>query len=95
MRFFRIKARTTPAPARDLSDGTPIRLSGRRGQKRGCVACGQVRGIYVYADNGRDYCLACARDLWSVIGLQPAGRRTEDVTLEELIQYEVGGNRAS
>ena len=50
-------------------------------------------GLYVYANNGRDYCISCARDLWEVIGLQPAGRRKDDITLEELIQYEVGGER--
>ena len=69
------------------------RISRRR--PHACAACAQVRGLYVYADDGRNYCVACARDLWAVNGLQPAGRRSEDVTLEQLIQYEVGGQRAS
>ena len=67
----------------------------RRSRPQQCTACGEVRGLYVYANNARNYCIACARDLWEVAGLQPAGRRTEDLTLEELIQYEVGGEHSA
>ena len=60
---------------------------------RECHACGQARALYVYADNGRDYCVPCARDLWVTMGLRPAGRRRDDLKFEELLQYELGGPR--
>ena len=60
---------------------------------RECAACGQERALYVYADDGRDYCVPCARDLWVTQGLRPAGRRRDDLKFEELLQYELGGPR--
>jgi len=62
---------------------------------RECSSCGQERALYVYANDGRDYCVPCARDLWVTAGLRPAGRRHEDVKFEELLQYELGGPRKS
>ena len=87
MRFF-TRRTSNEAPAK-LGPVRSIRIP-----PHACTACGQVRGLYAYANNDRNYCIACARDVWEVAGLQPAGHRNDDVTLDELIQYEVGGQRA-
>jgi hypothetical protein len=61
---------------------------------RHCFSCHRARPVYVYAENGHDYCLACAAENWSALGLRPGGRRKDDISLEELIQFELGGPRA-
>ena len=85
MRLFRSR----PSEA---SVGAPDAVQVRR-PVRECYACGQARALYVFADDGRDYCVPCARDLWVTKGLRPAGRRREDLRFEELLQYELGGPR--
>jgi len=52
-----------------------------------------MAATYVYAENTNDYCLSCAADSYAVMGLRPRGRRREDITLEDLIEYETGGPR--
>ncbi len=56
-----------------------------------CFRCGQMRSPYVYGEDGHDYCLACARKDWALIGLRPAGRRKDDLTLEDVLEADTGG----
>ena len=51
---------------------------------RACFACHRQRPPYLYAENGHDYCIPCAADSYALFGLRPAGRRPDDVTLDDL-----------
>ena len=89
MRLFR------RSPAQPQEKPASIDPATDRAAVRRCFACHRVAPLYVYAENGHDYCLPCAADSYATLGLRPAGRRTEDLTLEDLIQYELGSRKAS
>jgi hypothetical protein len=36
-------------------------------------------------ENGHDYCLPCARNSYGMLGLRPAGKRADDLTLADLL----------
>jgi hypothetical protein len=48
-----------------------------------CFGCKRSASRYVYMENGHDYCLDCARRLYLDYGIRPAGKREDDITLEE------------
>jgi hypothetical protein len=56
---------------------------------RRCFSCHRTARVYVYAENGNDYCLGCAAASYGALGLRPAGRRNDDLTLQELIDFEL------
>ena len=45
-----------------------------------CAGCKRASARYVYLQNGKDYCLACARAVGASLGIRPAGRRHDDIT---------------
>lgn len=85
--------RRSPVDATSNAGGSSARDSwtSRRKPVRGCFGCGQARSPYVYGEDGHDYCLVCARKDWALIGLRPAGRRKDDLTLEDILAVEAGG----
>ena len=88
MRLFRRQPAAPQEPAARIDWVT------NRTGVRTCFACDRVVPLYIYAENGNDYCLSCAADSFGKPGLRPAGRRTGDLTLEDLIQYELRTPRA-
>ena len=74
-RAHRNEAEATPAP-----DWTEIRRPVIQ-----CFGCRQVRPPYIYMENGRDYCLPCARASFELMHLRPAGQRGEDLTIDDLL----------
>ena len=85
LRFSRLLRRSTPAGATTESD---TKLATRAIVRR-CFSCQRSAPVYVYAENGNDYCLRCAAASYGVMGLRPAGRRDDDLTLQDLIQHEL------
>ena len=51
----------------------------RRTAVRWCAACRIGTGPFVYLENGKHYCRACARRANEVMRLRPAGRRSDDL----------------
>ena len=70
-----------PDPGNDAWPRQPVRT---------CFACRRARPPYVYLENGHDYCVACASESYALIGLRPAGRRQDDITLDELLRLSRG-----
>lgn len=44
-----------------------------------CAGCKRARARYVYFENGKDYCIPCARAVQRM-GIRIAGRRADDIT---------------
>ncbi len=57
----------------------------RRRPATTCANCLEARHDLVYLENGRDYCPACAVRCWEQMRFQPAGRRSGDLTLAQLL----------
>jgi hypothetical protein len=71
-------------PEVDTPAEEPVAAMARR-QPLACAGCKQVKPPYVYTENDKDYCLDCARTNLGVLRLYPAGRRTDDIKLEDLL----------
>lgn len=80
MGLFGRKAPPAPEPE-------PVALAQRRPALR-CVGCNRNEPPFVYMENGHDYCVPCARTIYGRMGLRPAGRRPEDLTLADLLARE-------
>lgn len=57
----------------------------RRKQPLACAGCKQVRPPYVYTENDKEYCIDCAKTNLTVLRLFPAGKRADDIKLEDLL----------
>ena len=45
-----------------------------------CAGCHRPSAQYVYLENGRTYCVSCARGVLQHLHVRPAGRRRDDIT---------------
>lgn len=54
-----------------------------------CAHCDRSDAPYVYMNDGQHYCVRCARKMLMVDGLRPAGRRADDLTLDEVLFREL------
>jgi hypothetical protein len=76
MRLWRRSKALAELPAPDWAD--------RREPVRWCASCRTGAGPFIYLENGKHYCRACARRAGDVMRLRPAGRRTDDLKAEDL-----------
>ncbi len=58
----------------------------RRKQPLACAGCKQVKPPYVYTENDKEYCVDCAKTNLTVLRLYPAGKRADDIKLEDLLR---------
>jgi hypothetical protein len=70
------RARTGPA--------TPTVLQSRRRPVTTCATCGERQQPFVYMEDGKHHCRLCARQLHTVSGIKPAGRRRTDPGIDDL-----------
>ena len=80
LKFSRRSAETDPG----LTD-TLAALRERRAPIPGCHACSAARSPYAYLDDGNHYCVPCAQRLVLTMRMLPAGKRADDVTLEDVL----------
>lgn len=76
MGLFSRKPPEAPAPTPTLKARRPVVH---------CFGCNRRAEIYVYMENGHDYCVPCARNSYGMMGLRPVGRRPDDITLADLL----------
>jgi recombinational DNA repair protein (RecF pathway) len=50
-----------------------------------CARCGETEAPYAYLHDGEHYCVRCARVLLVVEKVRPAGRRADDLTLDDVL----------
>jgi hypothetical protein len=81
MRWFKRTPEPEPEPVEE-----PIDWSARRKQPIACAGCRRVYPPYVYAENGKDYCVDCAKESFNLMRIRPAGQREGDITLEQLLE---------
>ena len=55
----------------------------------GCARCGESEAPYAYLADAQHYCVRCARVLLVVDRVQPAGRRTDDLSYEDVLFMEL------
>jgi hypothetical protein len=63
----------------------PAVVPPRRRPVEMCFSCGRHVPPFVFFDNGHDYCLRCARDVFSHLGIRPAGQREGDISRADLV----------
>lgn len=86
MRLFkRHTASGSPEERAHGALGPAVDWAKRRRQPLGCAGCKRINPPYVYAENQKDYCLDCAKLNLEVLRLYPAGKRTDDITLQDLL----------
>ena len=56
-----------------------------RGNIEACAHCGQSDAPYAYLQDGQHYCIRCARKMLITAKLRPAGRRTDDLTVDDVL----------
>ena len=81
MPFFTRRSRSKPEPE---PAATSTDWGSRRRPVANCSACRRALPPYVYFENGGNYCVTCSLTLWETMRFKPAGRREDDITLEEL-----------
>ena len=54
-----------------------------------CARCEQAESPYAYLHNGHHYCIRCARLMLVRDKIRPAGRRTDDLTVEDVLFLEL------
>jgi len=63
-------------PRGSASETTPAKL---RLPTQACAGCHRPSAQYVYLENGRTYCVPCARGVLQHLHVRPAGRRRDDI----------------
>ena len=66
-----------------LTQLLPTRAAAQR-----CAGCNVWGEQLVYMQNGRHYCVPCARKLRDFMGITPAGKRTDDSTTRTAAEDE-------
>lgn len=47
-----------------------------------CTTCRRPEAPFVYMENGKDYCVSCARKIRDVMRFRSAGRRANDIHID-------------
>lgn len=66
-----------------------------RGDVEACALCGQGDAPYVYLQDQQHYCIRCARRMLVTEQMRPAGRRADDLTVEDVLFRELPDPRIS
>jgi len=54
-----------------------------------CADCGAANAPYAYLQDGRHYCIRCARVKLVRDKIRPAGKRSDDLTLDDVLFTEL------
>lgn len=54
-----------------------------------CTDCGAPEAPYAYLQDGRHYCVRCARVKLVRDKIRPAGKREDDLTLDDVLFLEL------
>ena len=65
-------------------DAPPAEPAWVRNNPRYCAGCKRSFSRYVFLENGKEYCVPCARELTWLLGIKPSGQRKDDITLADL-----------
>lgn len=60
-----------------------------RAEVEACALCAQSDAPYAFLEDQRHYCIRCARRKLVTEKVQPAGRRTNDLTLDDVLWHEL------
>jgi recombinational DNA repair protein (RecF pathway) len=59
-----------------------------------CADCGAPEAPYAYLQDGRHYCIRCARVKLVRDQIRPAGKRDDDLSLDDVLFTELPDSRA-
>jgi hypothetical protein len=81
MRWFKRNSKAEPEATDEVID-----WAARRREPMKCAGCQRANPPYVYAENGKDYCVDCAKKNFDLLRLKPAGKRDGDLTLTDVLE---------
>ena len=75
------------SPEHQAMNGEAMQYSRRKIDA--CAQCGATEAPYAYLQDGRHYCVRCARIKLVRDRIRPAGRRDGDLTLDDVLFREL------